>query len=291
MNSTKAMTAVRRRERSYTKITRQSWENVSRARRKKPYDSRNSRCAPKRLLPGRQSSVGGKHGRVAALTPVTARPAVQDGRVCVLTVVTSMADNNTGKRGLQTAALSSRGRGIISSAGIRHQLASQLLHPSTNNDAKSDSSNSTTVETRNRTKRKTSRHSENRASADTGAQHTLSGIDDSDITSISARPAAEGSSYSDQEESIDADPETEELAKLRCPSERTEVIAERETRRRQRRCADYPGFAFGSSIFGSDTIMKFNIIRNELQNIKNSQLKRVSTYGFPTNKKRGCKRH
>lgn len=36
------------------------------------------------------------------------------------------------------------------------------------------------------------------------------------------------------------DPETLELAKLRCTSERTEVIAERE-HRRQKRCADYPG--------------------------------------------------
>ena len=291
MNSTKAMVAVRRRERSYTKITtRQSCENVSRARKKKPYDSRSSRCTPKRLLPGSRSSVGGKHSRVAALTPVTARPAVQDGRDSVLTVVTSMADNYTGKRGLQTATSPSRGRGITHSAGIRHQLASQHLPTSTNNAAASDSTDTTTVET-NRTKRKTSRHRENRASACTGAQDTLSGVVDSDVTSISARPAAEGSSYSDQEENTDADPETEELAKLRCPSERTEVIAERETRRRQRRCADYPGFAFGSSIFGSDTIMKFNIIRNELQNIKNSQLKRVSTYRFPINKERSCKRH
>lgn len=71
------------------------------------------------------------------------------------------------------------------------------------------------------------------------------------------------------------DPEIAELAKLRCTSERTEVIAERETRRR-RRCADYPGFAFGSSIFSSDTMMKFNIIKNELHNIMNTQLKRVS---------------
>ena len=200
-------------------------------------------------------------------------------------LVINMADNNTGKCGLQTAASPSRGRGITLSAGIRHQLASQHLPTSTNNAAASDSSNTTTVET-NRAKRKTSRHSENRTSASTGAQRTLSVTVDSDVTSISARPAAEGSSYSDQEENIDADPETEELAKLRCPSERTEVIAERETRRRQRRCADYPGFAFGSSIFGSDTIMKFNIILNELQNIKNSQLKRVSTYRFPMNKKK-----
>ena len=278
------MIAVRRRERSYTKITRQSCENVSRVRERKRNDSRSSRCTPQRLLPGRLSSDGGKHGRVAALTPVTARRAVQDGRKSVLTMVTSMANNNTGKRGLQTAVSPSRGRGITISAGIRHQLASQHLPTSTNNAEASDGSN-TTVET-NRTKRKTSRHSENRTSAGTGAQRTLSVTVDSDVTSISARPAAEGSSYSDQEENIDADPETEELAKLRCPSERTEVIAERETRRRQRRCADYPGFAFGSSIFGSDTIMKFNIIRNELQNIKNTQLKRVSTYRFPMNKKK-----
>ncbi|KAL1453804.1 hypothetical protein WDU94_010117 [Cyamophila willieti] len=75
------------------------------------------------------------------------------------------------------------------------------------------------------------------------------------------------------------DPEIEELSRLRCPSDSTEVIAERENRRRlrQRRCADYPGLAFGSSVFSSDTMMKFNIIKNELQNIMNSSLKRVRT--------------
>lgn len=90
--------------------------------------------------------------------------------------------------------------------------------------------------------------------------------------SLVFRPAAEGSSQSDQEAE---DPEIEELARLRCPSERAEVVAERETRRRNRRCADYPGLAFGSSIFSSDTLMKFSIIRNELHNIMNTQLKRV----------------
>lgn len=75
---------------------------------------------------------------------------------------------------------------------------------------------------------------------------------------------------------VEDDPETLELARLRCPSERTEVIAERETRRRQRRCADYPGLAFGSSMFSSDSMMKFSIIKNELHNIMNTQLKRVS---------------
>ncbi|XP_065170705.1 tropomyosin isoform X6 [Atheta coriaria] len=86
------------------------------------------------------------------------------------------------------------------------------------------------------------------------------------------RPSADGSSQSDQE-----DPEYEELARLRCTSERTEVVAERETRRRKRRCADYPGLAFGSSIFSSDTLMKFSIIRNELHNIMNTQLKRAES--------------
>lgn len=85
------------------------------------------------------------------------------------------------------------------------------------------------------------------------------------------RSEAEGS-----EDGSVPDVEAEELSKLRCTSERTEVIAEREKRKRQR-CADYPGLAFGSSIFSSDTLMKFSVIRNELHNILNSQLKRVST--------------
>lgn len=86
------------------------------------------------------------------------------------------------------------------------------------------------------------------------------------------RPAAEGASQSDHE---GEDPETEELARLRCTSERAEVVAEREIRRKGRRCADYPGLAFGSSIYSSDTMMKFSIIRNELLNIRNTQLRRV----------------
>ncbi|XP_019877626.2 tropomyosin-1, isoforms 9A/A/B isoform X7 [Aethina tumida] len=97
--------------------------------------------------------------------------------------------------------------------------------------------------------------------------------------SLVFRPAAEGSSLSDQEceETRDDDPEVVELSKLRCTSERTEVVAERETRRRNRRCADYPGLAFASSIFSSDTLMKFSIIRNELHNIMNTQLKRAES--------------
>ncbi|KAJ8911614.1 hypothetical protein NQ315_017124 [Exocentrus adspersus] len=93
--------------------------------------------------------------------------------------------------------------------------------------------------------------------------------------SLIHRPEAEGSSLSDQENEFkeeNLDPEIEELSKLRCTSEMTEVVAERE-KRRNRRCADYPGLAF-SSIFSSDTLMKFSIIRNELHNIMNTQLKR-----------------
>merc|ERR1712025_963108 len=81
---------------------------------------------------------------------------------------------------------------------------------------------------------------------------------------------------------VNEDAETTEFwSKLRCGSLRTEEVAEREKQKqermknRQNRCADYPGLAFGSAMFGSDTMMKFNIIKNELHNIMRSQLKRV----------------
>ncbi|XP_066603146.1 uncharacterized protein Tm1 isoform X4 [Prorops nasuta] len=90
-----------------------------------------------------------------------------------------------------------------------------------------------------------------------------------------ARARGDGNS-DDESQNVEEDPEIAELAKLRCPSERTEVRAEREARRRKR-CADYPGLAFGSSIFSSDTMMKFSVIRNELQNIMGNQLKRAES--------------
>lgn len=87
---------------------------------------------------------------------------------------------------------------------------------------------------------------------------------------------ARGDGNSDEETVIvEEDPEIAELAKLRCPSEMTEIQAQREARRRKR-CGDYPGLAFGCSIFSSDTMMKFSLIKNELQNIMGNQLKRVS---------------
>lgn len=72
----------------------------------------------------------------------------------------------------------------------------------------------------------------------------------------------------------DDDDETEELSKLRCQSVRTEVLAEK-FRRKNPRCSDYPGLSFASSVFSSDTMMKFNIIKNELHNIMHNQLRRV----------------
>lgn len=70
--------------------------------------------------------------------------------------------------------------------------------------------------------------------------------------------------------------DAEMLAKLRCPSESAEVVAEREKRRRRRRCPDYPGLALSSSVFSTETGMKFSIIRNELHNVLKPQLRRVS---------------
>ncbi|KAG8225391.1 hypothetical protein J437_LFUL004591 [Ladona fulva] len=100
-----------------------------------------------------------------------------------------------------------------------------------------------------------------------------------DDAEFGRRVAGDGESTSPEVPPEDLDPETEELARLRCPSESAEVVAERELRRRgRRRCADYPGLAFGSSIFSSDTMMKFSIIRNELHNIMNTQLKRVRNW-------------
>lgn len=85
-----------------------------------------------------------------------------------------------------------------------------------------------------------------------------------------------GSAATDEGIAIDDDDmQTAEWAKLRCTSEASEIVAEREARRSKNRCSDYPGLAFGRSIFSSDTMMKFNIIRNELHNIMNTQLKRV----------------
>ncbi|XP_031623005.1 nucleoporin GLE1 isoform X8 [Contarinia nasturtii] len=96
------------------------------------------------------------------------------------------------------------------------------------------------------------------------------------------RPPLEGADAdqwieNDNTADLENDPEAAEWSKLRCTNERCEVVAEREYRRQNRRCADYPGLAFGRSIFSSDTMMKLNIIRNELHNIMKTQLKRAES--------------
>lgn len=99
------------------------------------------------------------------------------------------------------------------------------------------------------------------------------------LTAIRSRLGGVLSLETSSDAACEVPDEDAELATLRCRSERAEVASERESRRRQR-CSDYPGLAFGSSIFSSDTMMKFNVIKNELHNIINTQLKRVGDFFF-----------
>lgn len=126
-----------------------------------------------------------------------------------------------------------------------------------------DNTKSSKIKTKSSHKKKASSRTE-KSSSDKKRDKKSRNISAPDLSQTSGTP--------------EDDLETEELAKLRCTSERAEVVAERENRRNKNRCADYPGLAFGGSIFSSDTMMKFNIIRNELHNIMKSQLKRVKAY-------------
>lgn len=94
-----------------------------------------------------------------------------------------------------------------------------------------------------------------------------------DVSSVAAMSSIVHSDAGQNE----SDVESEEFAKLRCSSVQTEVIS---ARRRRNPSAGYPGLAFGSSLFSSGTIMKFRVISNELHNIQNVQLKRVSDQSF-----------
>lgn len=118
-------------------------------------------------------------------------------------------------------------------------------------------------------KKKSSRSKRQGAAA--GGSGVMELSSDSLATDLSAGAIDEGIVLNPEDE----DNQAAEWAKLRCTSEAAEIVAEREARRNKGRCADYPGLAFGRSIFSSDTMMKFNIIRNELHNIMNTQLKRV----------------
>ncbi|XP_063218457.1 polyamine-modulated factor 1-binding protein 1 isoform X3 [Bacillus rossius redtenbacheri] len=221
--------------------------------------------------------------RAGARKPPSPGHALQDGRRDVLTAGSRiMADDNTGQRGQHVAGKTRRGdvgqKEVPSGAQKQLTTAPSTVLPICNSRA---------VVERSRARRKklsaeqksVDSASACKTTADSAGVPSEPVFASESFVPTAERSAGDGSSQSDQEDSVghDPDPEDEELSKLRCPSERTEVIAERESRRRQRKCADYPGFAFGNSIFGSDTLMKFNIIRNELQNIKNSQLKRAES--------------
>lgn len=126
----------------------------------------------------------------------------------------------------------------------------------------------------------------NAVDSDSGAKKEKRSKKMKNLPLTKERPPLEGADAdqwieSDGTVDVENDPEVAEWSKLRCTSERAEVVAEREYRRQNRRCADYPGLAFGRSIFSSDTMMKLNIIRNELHNIMKTQLKRVRVTCMP----------
>lgn len=213
----------------------------------------------------------------------------------------SHSDTNSNRSILAELNANVRTTSDLSNSNANRDLpeSTQAMSPSdsnnnTNNNGDedvsvcSDLSESTTASNSSKkakTKRRSSRNHES-PSTDRRRRRPKAGEHTSTPSPRGERPPLEGAASIDAEcadgngapsETIDIenDPEAAEWLKLRCTSERTEVVAEREYRRQNRRCADYPGLAFGRSIFSSDTMMKLNIIRNELHNIMKTQLKRV----------------
>ncbi|XP_020813433.1 putative uncharacterized protein DDB_G0277255 isoform X4 [Drosophila serrata] len=134
------------------------------------------------------------------------------------------------------------------------------------------SENSEKLEKSERKKKSSSSGKKERSKRSAASGNPMELSSDSLATDLSAGAIDEGIALAD-----DDDNQAAEWSKLRCTSEAAEIVAEREARRNKGRCADYPGLAFGRSIFSSDTMMKFNIIRNELHNIMNTQLKRAES--------------
>lgn len=160
---------------------------------------------------------------------------------------------------------------------VNNDSINKVMNTSTTSDVSTISqSSSKSLTTPNSKTKKSSKNSEGSSSSSSNKKRRIKKTASSTDISKVERASGDGAPSDDknQPNDEDGDPEQAEWAKLRCTSERTEVIAERENRR-QKRCADYPGLAFGRSIFSSDTMMKFNIIRNELHNIMKTQLKRV----------------
>lgn len=158
---------------------------------------------------------------------------------------------------------------------------SKKLKRSKKSPSSDDSSTASATRKKSSTgSKKSSKNSDGSSSTSNGKQRKKIRASTGDISKLE-RALGDGAPCEDGTAADENDPDAAEWAKLRCTSERTEVIAERE-HRRQKRCADYPGLAFGRSIFSSDTMMKFNIIRNELHNIMKTQLKRVNMIQLST---------
>lgn len=68
---------------------------------------------------------------------------------------------------------------------------------------------------------------------------------------------------------------SDDWSKLRCTSALTEEVAERERIKCKKK--DDIEIIFAEAVFRSDTLMRFNIIKNELHNIQKSQLRRAET--------------
>lgn len=68
----------------------------------------------------------------------------------------------------------------------------------------------------------------------------------------------------------------EDLSSLRCSSMPVESC-----RRKREPTAGYPGLAFGSPMY-SNTLFKFSLIANEIKDLKQNQLKKVSGSRRPT---------
>lgn len=166
---------------------------------------------------------------------------------------------------MSTSQLSATSSDFDMESSVKDDLDDSISSSSSSSKLKKSKSKKSRTPDTNRSERKREKRSKARPIPPSGVRPPLEGSDERRFDF-------------DEMGDIENDPDAAEWSKLRCTSERTEVVAEREYRRQNRRCADYPGLAFGRSIFSSDTMMKFNIIRNELHNIMKTQLKRVRVH-------------
>lgn len=211
--------------------------------------------------------------------PITNSPVINDNEAIIQTIDNTQIKQETTTKPSATSAFLLCDDNLVSDRIDNNNAELQPIAISPSNSHKKKSRSKPSNSTKNGSK---SNNNNNGADSEPIKRKKKSHHKDAHAQQLSTsiligeeRPPLEGATSEDMMEMEENDPEAAEWAKLRCTSERTEVVAEREYRRQNRRCADYPGLAFGRSIFSSDTMMKFNIIRNELHNIMKTQLKRV----------------